>query len=98
MAHYKSAPSYEFIRGAIYVQFSPWGDFLTNDPVQIKALDAICAQSPFIKRVDVEQPKVTEVSDSGAQGNEEAKKAEVLAEDVTPLKQSAYKAQSRAKK
>jgi hypothetical protein len=54
MAKYKCDPNYEVIRPNIYVQFSPYGDYETQDEKVIAVLDA-CA--PFVKRVDKAESK-----------------------------------------
>lgn len=52
VAHYKAEPMYEFIRPGIHAQFSQAGELVTNDPKVIAALDAVCARSPSIKRIE----------------------------------------------
>lgn len=49
--HFKCVPMYEYIRPGIHVQFSQTGDFLTNDPKVIAALETA---APFIERVEPE--------------------------------------------
>lgn len=50
-AQYTCLPMYEYIRPGIYVLFNQNGEFLTNDPAVIKALDGA---APFIQRVSSE--------------------------------------------
>lgn len=57
-AEYKCLPMYEYIRPGIYVLFNQNGDYRTDDP---KVITALNSAAPFIKCTNALQPEVVSV-------------------------------------